>query len=68
LCSSVSATAGLAYSSRHAGNPYHEKIILSNSGTPTQPIVINGIAGPEGQLPVLDASNGDARQHLVGVG
>src|SRR5260370_34341053 len=22
-------------------NPYHEKIILSNSGTPTQPIVIN---------------------------
>jgi hypothetical protein len=38
-------------------NPYHEKIILSNSGTPTQPIVINGIAGPQGQLPVLDASN-----------
>ncbi|HEV3443356.1 MAG TPA: hypothetical protein VG099_01880, partial [Gemmataceae bacterium] len=38
-------------------NPYHEKIVLSASGTAAQHIVINGIAGPQGQLPVLDATN-----------
>jgi hypothetical protein len=38
-------------------NPYHEKIMLSASGTAAQHITINGIAGPNGQLPVLDGTN-----------
>jgi parallel beta-helix repeat protein len=37
--------------------PYHEKIALSASGTASQHIQINGIKGPQGQLPVLDAAN-----------
>src|SRR6266446_4253782 len=45
-------------------NPYHEKIILSNSGTATQHIVVNGIAGPLGQLPVLDGSNATSSPNL----
>jgi hypothetical protein len=37
--------------------PYHEKTILSVNGTASQHIQINGIAGPQGQLPVLDGAN-----------
>ncbi len=37
--------------------PYHEKIILSRSGTASQPININGVPGPQGALPILDATN-----------
>src|SRR6266403_1484522 len=44
-------------------NPYHEKIILSNSGTAAQHIVINGVAGPLGQLPILDAANATSSPH-----
>ena len=36
---------------------YHEKIILSVNGTALQHIQINGVAGPQGQLPVLDGAN-----------
>src|SRR5262249_50543460 len=37
--------------------PYQEKIILSNSGTAAQHIVVTGVPGPSRQLPVLDATN-----------
>ena len=36
---------------------YHEKILLTNSGTAAHPIRIYGVAGPQGQLPVLDGQN-----------
>jgi hypothetical protein len=36
---------------------YHEKLLLSASGTAAAPIRIVGIAGPDGQLPVIDGQN-----------
>jgi hypothetical protein len=35
--------------------PYHDKIALNNSGTQWAQILIVGVPGPNGQLPVLDA-------------
>ena len=37
--------------------PYNSKIELSTSGTAAAPIEINGIAGPNGQLPIIDGNN-----------
>ncbi len=34
--------------------PYHEKWVLCCRGTEAQPIVISGVPGPKGQLPVID--------------
>ncbi len=34
--------------------PYREKFALSRMGTKDAPIVVSGVPGPEGQLPVLD--------------
>ena len=34
--------------------PYHDKILLSRSGMADAPIQIIGIAGPHGELPVID--------------
>ncbi len=36
---------------------YHEKLLLSESGTTSQPINIVGVPGPEGQEPVIDGEN-----------
>jgi hypothetical protein len=36
-------------------NPYLDKIVLNNSGTKDKPIIITGVAGPNGQLPVISA-------------
>jgi hypothetical protein len=55
--------AGDAVNIHWQANPYHEKIILSNSGTAAQHIVINGVAGPQGQLPILDAANATSSPH-----
>ena len=37
--------------------PYHEKILVSESGTASQPINIIGVPGPNGQQPVIDGAN-----------
>jgi hypothetical protein len=44
---------------------YHEKIRISASGTSDQPIQIIGVAGPSGQLPVIDGSNATTRPQDV---
>ena len=36
---------------------YHEKILISNSGTAAAPIRVIGIPGPSGQQPVIDGQN-----------
>ncbi|MGO9598646.1 MAG: Ig-like domain-containing protein [Isosphaeraceae bacterium] len=36
---------------------YHEKLLLSESGTASQPINIVGVPGPQGQQPVIDGQN-----------
>lgn len=37
--------------------PYTERLLLNAQGTEAQPITINGIPGPNGEMPVLDANN-----------
>ena len=40
---------------------YHEKVLISTSGTASKPIRIIGIAGPHGERPVLDGRNASTR-------
>lgn len=37
--------------------PYREKWVIARQGTARQPIVIEGMKGPDGQLPVIDGEN-----------
>ncbi len=37
--------------------PYHEKWAIDRAGTSENPIVIQGVPGPEGQLPVIDGKD-----------
>ena len=44
--------------------PYREKFVLGRSGTEQAPIVIRGIAGPDGALPTIDGRNATTRAEL----
>lgn len=44
--------------------PYREKILIRGQGTASQPIVVCGVAGPQGQLPVLDGENATTRPSM----
>jgi len=37
--------------------PYFEKILIRSQGTEAKPIIIEGIAGPNGELPIIDGLN-----------
>ena len=37
--------------------PYKEKWVIGRQGTAVAPITISGVAGPEGQLPIIDRAN-----------
>ncbi len=37
--------------------PYKEKWVIARQGTAVAPITISGVAGPEGQLPIIDGAN-----------
>ena len=43
---------------------YHEKWVLCRQGTAAQPIVVSGVPGPLGQLPVIDGRNATTRLAL----
>jgi len=43
---------------------YHEKWVLCRQGTAAQPIVVSGVPGPAGQLPVIDGRNATTRLAL----
>lgn len=43
---------------------YHEKWVIGRSGTAQAPILVSGVPGPEGQLPVIDGRNATTRQAL----
>ncbi len=47
-------------------NGYHEKFIISTSGTAAQPIKIIGIAGPNGEKPIIDGNNAKAISGQLG--
>jgi hypothetical protein len=40
--------------------PYRSKWVMSRQGTAQQPIIVRGIPGPKGELPILDASRASA--------
>lgn len=44
--------------------PYHEKWVIGVSGTLELPIIVSGVTGPEGQLPVIDGRNATTRRAL----
>ncbi|HTJ80701.1 MAG TPA: right-handed parallel beta-helix repeat-containing protein [Polyangiaceae bacterium] len=45
-------------------NPYHEKMMITGVGTAAQPIRVCGVAGPNGELPVIDGANATTRPQL----
>lgn len=45
--------------------PYREKFLLRVQGTEDQPIVVCGVAGPSGELPILDGENAVARSGMA---
>lgn len=46
------------------GTPYKEKFVLCRQGTAEQPIVIRGVRGSDGALPVLDGNGATTRAAL----
>ena len=44
--------------------PYHEKWIVAAHGTEDQPVTVQGVAGPDGQLPVIDGRDATTREEL----
>lgn len=44
--------------------PYREKILISTSGTESQPIRVCGVPGPAGELPYLSGENATTRPSL----
>jgi hypothetical protein len=44
--------------------PYREKFFLRGKGTKDQPIVVCGVAGPAGELPIVDGQNAITRPGL----
>ncbi len=45
-------------------DPYLEKWVIGVSGTAQAPILVSGVAGPQGQLPVIDGRNATTRRAL----
>ncbi len=48
----------------HRAQPYHEKLMVSGVGTVDQPIRVCGVAGPNGELPIIDGANATTRPQL----
>lgn len=44
--------------------PYQEKWVIGRQGTAADPIVVRGIPGPGGELPVIDGQNATTRTQL----
>jgi hypothetical protein len=57
-------TAGDTVRVHWRDEPYREKFMLRGQGTADQPIVVCGVAGPNGQLPVIDGQDAITRPGL----
>jgi hypothetical protein len=44
--------------------PYKEKWVICRQGTPSAPITVRGVAGPNGELPVIDGNGATTRAAL----
>jgi len=47
----------------YKSTPYNENLGVMTSGTSSQPITFRGIAGPSGELPVIDGANAVSRSN-----
>jgi len=43
---------------------YKEKWVIGRSGTTAEPIIVSGVPGPQGQLPVIDGNDATTRDAL----
>ena len=48
----------------YRATPYKEKFVLCRQGTAAEPITVRGIAGPNGELPVIDGNGATTRSVL----
>lgn len=48
----------------YRSTPYKEKFVISRAGTATDPITIQGVPGPNGELPVIDGNGATTRPQL----
>ena len=44
--------------------PYHDKWVICVRGTEEKPVIVSGIAGPDGERPIIDGSNAVTRDTL----
>lgn len=44
--------------------PYREKWVIGRTGTDSSPIIVRGVPGPSGQLPVIDGNGASTRVQL----
>jgi hypothetical protein len=44
--------------------PYHDKWVICRQGTAAAPIVVRGVAGPGGELPIIDGAGAATRLEL----
>lgn len=49
--------AGDTVSIHYRPEPYHELILISAQGTPEAPVRVQGIAGPNGERPIIDGED-----------
>lgn len=48
----------------YRATPYKEKFVLSRVGTPSQPITVRGVLGPNAERPILDGKDATTRSQL----
>lgn len=59
-----SIAAGDSVKIHHRAEDYHEKWVICRVGTAERPIVVQGIASPTGQLPVVNGIDATTRSQL----
>jgi hypothetical protein len=59
-----SLTAGDTVLIHWRAAPYHEKWVIGGQGTAAAPITFRGVAGPDGERPVIDGENATTRLAL----
>lgn len=69
----LSAVGDVPWESLEAGDqvhilwrlePYKEKFVICRQGTEQKPIIIRGIPGPNGELPVIDGNGATTRKQI----
>jgi hypothetical protein len=59
-----SLTAGDTVLIYYRTTPYKEKFVLAAVGTPSAPVTVRGVLGPNGERPVLDGNGATTRAQL----